>query len=61
MTSEVDPLETQWESMAAMDDADERPMHYCTDDDRTACGKFAGMVYQYTAVRERVTCKECQP
>lgn len=40
--------------------ADERPMHYCTNDDRTACGKFAGMVYQYSATWENVTCAECR-
>lgn len=38
---------------------DEWPMHYCADDDRTACGKFAGMVYQYASIWQSVTCREC--
>ncbi len=38
--------------------AEERPMHY-GDDDRTACGKFSGMVFQYTAGWANVTCSEC--
>lgn len=37
---------------------DERPMHW-GDDDRTACGKFSGMVYQYTDDQRKVTCAEC--
>jgi hypothetical protein len=39
-------------------DIDERPMHW-GNDDRTACGKFSGMVYQYTDDRRNVTCAEC--
>jgi len=37
---------------------DERPMHW-GDDSRTACGKFSGMVYQYTDDQRKVTCTEC--
>lgn len=43
---------------AATADLAGRPMHY-GDNDRTACGKWSGMVYRYTDNRAAVTCTGC--
>lgn len=43
---------------AATRDLQGRPMHY-GNNDRTACGKWSGMVYRYTDNRAAVTCPGC--